>query len=98
MRFTSTLLSIAVCGLVSALGSLAHSQDIATAKTMINGISVLEGEALNRKIAGVRPTVEEDRYRQIPWRTNLAEALKEAQSQKKPLFIWAMDGNPLCWT
>ena len=34
-------------------------------------------------------------WRTIPWRTSLLDAQKDAAEQKKPLFIWAMDGHPL---
>jgi hypothetical protein len=34
-------------------------------------------------------------WRTIPWRVSLLEARAEAARQKKPIFIWAMDGHPL---
>ncbi|MFN3191881.1 MAG: hypothetical protein ACE361_15325 [Aureliella sp.] len=34
-------------------------------------------------------------WRQIPWKTSLLEAQKEAAANRKPIFIWAMDGHPL---
>ena len=34
-------------------------------------------------------------WRTIPWRVSLLEARQEAAKQKKPIFIWAMDGHPL---
>ena len=34
-------------------------------------------------------------WRTIPWRTSLLEAQKIAITEKKPIFIWAMDGHPL---
>lgn len=43
------------------------------------------------------PNEKEDRYLRIPWRTHIVDALRDAQAQKKPLFVWAMDGNPLGW-
>lgn len=34
-------------------------------------------------------------WRTIPWKTSLLDAQKTAAEDKKPLFIWAMDGHPL---
>ena len=39
--------------------------------------------------------LSEERWREIPWRTNLMQARAEAQRANKPLFLWIMDGNPL---
>ncbi len=34
-------------------------------------------------------------WRTIPWKISLLEAQKVAALEKKPIFIWAMDGHPL---
>ena len=34
-------------------------------------------------------------WRTIPWRTSLLDAQRRAIAEKKPIFIWAMDGHPL---
>ncbi len=34
-------------------------------------------------------------WRTIPWKISLLEAQRSAASEKKPIFIWAMDGHPL---
>lgn len=34
-------------------------------------------------------------WRQIPWTISLIEAQNRAAAEKKPIFIWSMDGNPL---
>ena len=39
------------------------------------------------------PTAE--LWRDIPWKVSLLEAQNLAAKEKKPLFIWSMDGNPL---
>jgi len=36
-----------------------------------------------------------EKWRQIPWKTSLLEAQRQAAKEKKPLFIWSMDGSPL---
>jgi hypothetical protein len=34
-------------------------------------------------------------WRSIPWTISLVEAQNTAAREKKPIFIWSMDGNPL---
>ena len=34
-------------------------------------------------------------WRTIPWKISLLDAQRIAAEQKKPIFIWAMDGHPL---
>jgi len=34
-------------------------------------------------------------WRTIPWKTSVLDAQQAAAEEKKPLFIWAMDGHPL---
>jgi len=34
-------------------------------------------------------------WRTIPWKISLLEAQRVAAKEKKPIFIWAMDGHPL---
>jgi hypothetical protein len=34
-------------------------------------------------------------WRTIPWKISLLDAQKTAAKEKKPIFIWAMDGHPL---
>ena len=34
-------------------------------------------------------------WRTIPWKVSCLEAQALAARTKRPLFIWAMDGNPL---
>lgn len=43
----------------------------------------------------IRPTPEEQRWREIPWQTDLREACRIASDTGKPIFLWAMNGNPL---
>ena len=34
-------------------------------------------------------------WRSVPWKTSVLNAQQIAAEQKKPIFIWAMDGHPL---
>lgn len=39
-----------------------------------------------------RPTVREDGWRRIPWRTSLTAALAEAVRDRKPVYAFLSDG------
>ncbi|HIA65470.1 TPA: hypothetical protein EYN98_05285 [Candidatus Poribacteria bacterium] len=43
----------------------------------------------------IKPKTEELRWTEIPWEINLWQARQKAGQQNRPLFIWAMNGNPL---
>jgi hypothetical protein len=49
---------------------------------------------LDDRIAALMPRPEEERWKQVPWRTNLMAARDEAQRVGKPVFLWIMVGNP----
>ena len=34
-------------------------------------------------------------WRSIPWKTSLLDARDQAVREKKPLFMWSMNGSPL---
>jgi hypothetical protein len=43
----------------------------------------------------LRPKPDEVRWRAIPWQTDLRDARRLATESRKPIFLWAMNGNPL---
>ena len=51
-------------------------------------------ESLDARVATILPKPSEERWLQVPWRTNLMAARREAQATGKPLFLWVMVGNP----
>lgn len=51
--------------------------------------------SLDRRVQEILPTAEEERWLQIPWRTNLSEARRDAAKEGKPILFWVMNGNPL---
>lgn len=55
------------------------------------GLDVDEFQQLHQELQ----TCETEAWRSIPWRTSLLQARQEAAQQGKPIFVWAMDGNPL---
>ena len=51
--------------------------------------------SLDEKISPLLPKPDEERWLQVPWRSDFAAARAEANRDGKPLFLWLMDGNPL---
>lgn len=43
----------------------------------------------------IMPQTNEEAWEQIPWRTSLDQARREAAAAGKPLLLWEMDGHPL---
>ncbi len=58
-------------------------------------LASLGGADLDKLVASVLPTAVEDRWLEIPWRTELMSARVEARKAGKPLFVWAINGHPL---
>ena len=50
-----------------------------------------EFRALHQQL---KPAADEP-WRTIPWKISLLDAQRIAAREKKPIFIWAMDGHPL---
>lgn len=44
----------------------------------------------------IAPHSSEEAWKQIPWKTSLLEARQAAAREGKPIFLWSMDGHPLC--
>ncbi|MCA8925986.1 MAG: hypothetical protein KDD82_29540 [Planctomycetes bacterium] len=43
----------------------------------------------------VLPDKEEERWRNVDWKSSYWDAVVEAQKAKKPILLWAMNGHPL---
>ncbi len=54
-------------------------------------ISLEQFRLLQREL---QPAKDEP-WRTVPWKISLLDAQRVAARQKKPIFIWAMDGHPL---
>jgi ABC-type sugar transport system substrate-binding protein len=50
---------------------------------------------LEKRVAALVPTPDEERWLKVPWRTNIVEAVAEAKRAGKPVMLWVMNGNPL---
>ena len=68
---------------------LLGSTVVTSAQTGLNELSQFKAEC--------RASLQEP-WRTIPWETSLIEAQNNAAREKKPIFIWAMDGHPLACT
>ena len=61
--------------------------------TIVNPIT--HDTALEQRISAILPKPSEERWLTIPWEPNLLKARALAQKNKKPIFLWIMNGNPL---
>ncbi len=50
-------------------------------------------EEFEKLLAELDP--KDEVWKSIPWHVDLLSAQAEAVKQKKPIFIWSMDGHPL---
>ena len=57
--------------------------------------SVIDTETMRSLGRFVRPRPEELSWQAIPWRTSIPEAVDVARRERKPILLWAMNGNPL---
>jgi hypothetical protein len=48
----------------------------------------------HRLLDELKPAPDE-LWRTVPWQIELLEAQQRAAGERKPIFIWAMDGHPL---
>ena len=55
----------------------------------------IDAGTFGETMAFLRPKAEEMRWASIPWQTDLWEARRLAAETGKPIFMWAMNGNPL---
>lgn len=55
------------------------------------GLTLEEFQKLHQEL---RPT-KDDVWRTIPWKISLAEAQTLALQERKPIFMWSMDGHPM---
>ena len=54
-----------------------------------------EAAGFRALIAAIQPRPAELRWLEIPWETDLWAARRLAAESGKPIFLWAMNGNPL---
>ncbi len=54
-----------------------------------------ERAAVEARAAQLRPTADMLRWYAVPWLHDLNEAVRQAKAEKRPLFVWVADGEPL---
>lgn len=58
-------------------------------------LTTAEAPTFRDIIAAVQPHPDELQWQAIPWQTDLWEARRLALQVGRPIFLWAMNGNPL---
>jgi hypothetical protein len=58
-------------------------------------LPAIDADTFRQTMAAVRAQPEDMQWATIPWQTDLWEARRLAAEQGKPIFLWAMNGNPL---
>ena len=56
-----------------------------------DGFTLEEFEKLHKDLQPVK----DEAWRSVPWKISLLEVREQAAKERKPIFIWSMDGNPL---
>ncbi len=58
-------------------------------------LGIAQEDTLARRAAAIRPTAAEGRWREVPWVASLREGRELAQREDLPVFVWAVDDDPL---
>ena len=64
-------------------------------ETTTGPVPTVDATTFRDLIAQVQPKPEELDWLNIPWQTDLWAARRLAAREGKPIFLWAMNGNPL---
>ena len=54
-----------------------------------------ERAAVEARAARLRPTADMLKWYAVPWLHDLTEAVRQAKAERRPLFVWVADGEPL---
>ena len=82
----------------SAAGKIERRSEGATAPRTVTSFATtntVDQASFRDTIAFIQPKPSELRWQEIPWQTDIREACRLATEQGKPIFLWAMNGNPL---
>lgn len=52
------------------------------------------GDTFLNQLEDLQPTPQDERWKAIPWMTNIMEARKRSAKEKLPILMWIMVGNP----
>jgi hypothetical protein len=88
----TTILSPA---LTQARDEARQTNTVNETQELLNPPPALTAETFARLFEACRPKTAQERWTEIPWIGVLWEGRQKAAQEKKPLFIWAMNGHPL---
>lgn len=57
-------------------------------------MSRILGYGFVNQLETLQPTPQDDRWRAIPWMTNIMAARQRSAKEKLPILMWIMVGNP----
>ncbi|MEM7783633.1 MAG: hypothetical protein AAF623_09795 [Planctomycetota bacterium] len=84
---------------VAVAASIWLSQPILAQQNEAVSLAVKAGVQTNRQFTMVfdfiRASKEENQWRSVPWIPDLWEGIQISARTQKPMFIWAMNGDPL---
>jgi len=52
------------------------------------------GNTFIKRLESVQPSMTDDRWKAIPWMTNIMAARQRSVKEKLPILMWIMVGNP----
>jgi hypothetical protein len=97
-RVLAILVGICTVAASSALGQAAgglqDGQSVAPPRDVDHALARLSAEA-RRVYDYVKPAPNEDGWRKIPWLTDVLEAIRIAEAEKRPILLFVSDGEPL---
>ena len=64
----------------------------------LQDVPELTDDSFDKWRDSIRPDKEELKWTRVPWRPTFWGAVCEAQKEKKPVLLWAMNGHPLACT
>lgn len=87
----------ALCACVCAAEQAKPTKPGKSAKSEADasGLPPLDDKTYRAMLDLVRPTAEEQRWKEIGWRTDLMTAVAEAKALQRPILLWSDQGNPL---
>ena len=70
-------------------------KDVSAATLPGAGLTPVDAASFRDLLTYILPKPDEVKWQEIPWRTDLWAARRLAIAEHKPIFLWAMNGNPL---
>ncbi len=66
----------------------------ALAQQKITGQRELTEKTYSSILKTLQKLPVETHWKEIPWRPNFSEAIRDARKADKPILLWAMNGHP----